>query len=289
MMSLRVSALACLVLATPGVAAVRHVPSTYPTIQAGINAAAPGDTVLVAAGTYHERLRIVGKDLALIGSGPGLSILSGAGMPIDSTSILYIDEVNNATRIKGFTFEDNLIGPYRHTTGGAIYCDYAGAPIIESNLFRNNSAEEGGAICVSAFFTGIPIIRDNIFEENSGSFGGAIEVLFGDGAIIENNLFEGNDSYGFNQGIGTGGGIRVDYCFETTFVTGNVFFDNRAGYAGGLAAEGGTVIAIGNTFAFNVGNVGSAPSTIRAYGSLGDTLIAERNIIAYGIGNAAFQ
>jgi hypothetical protein len=50
----RVIIAAGVVTARPATPATLHVPSEYSTIQAGIDAAAPGDTVLVAPGTYTD-------------------------------------------------------------------------------------------------------------------------------------------------------------------------------------------------------------------------------------------
>ena len=55
-----------LLLVTP-IAGVRQVPGEYLTIQAAVDAAQYGETVLIAPGVYHERVSINGKKITLRG------------------------------------------------------------------------------------------------------------------------------------------------------------------------------------------------------------------------------
>ncbi|MGW6461855.1 right-handed parallel beta-helix repeat-containing protein [Streptomyces sp. NPDC055078] len=60
-----------LVAAAPPSAAARHIVHPGESIQAAVDAARPGDTVLVLPGVYRESVRIRTAGLTLRGSGPG--------------------------------------------------------------------------------------------------------------------------------------------------------------------------------------------------------------------------
>ena len=65
--------------ATPVAASqeIRRVPTLeYPTIQAAIDAANPGDIIQVASGAYYEHV-VVNKSLTLVGEGSSTTIIDG--------------------------------------------------------------------------------------------------------------------------------------------------------------------------------------------------------------------
>ena len=79
-------------------AATLNVPSaSYPTIQAAVNAASPGDIIVVAPGTYNENVTI-DKALTLRSSGGrNATIINGSAAAGTQGTITIASNTNNVT------------------------------------------------------------------------------------------------------------------------------------------------------------------------------------------------
>ncbi|MER7770606.1 right-handed parallel beta-helix repeat-containing protein [Kitasatospora sp. NPDC096140] len=78
---------------------VRTVPTDYPTIQAAVDAAQPGDEIRVRPGTYREQL-FVGKDLRISGAGADTTrILAPAVLAPGEDGGTSIVEIHGGARV----------------------------------------------------------------------------------------------------------------------------------------------------------------------------------------------
>jgi len=191
-------------------AVIIHVPGQYPTIQQGIDAAGPGDIVMVAPGRYLEEISLK-ADVIVSGAGEGLSIIDGGGNTGDVVTAIG-NNINNNTKFKGFTVTGAISGG--SMPGGAgIFCNSGASPEIANNRVEVNDqgiATWNGALAfihnnvvINNNFPGIDlstnatIINNTIAGNRYGIYDGG-----GYGPTVMNNIVTGNSTYGINA-VGT--------------------------------------------------------------------------------------
>lgn len=159
--SLPISALRAIVvgvLAMIGQAALAtslNVPQELQSIQQAINAASPGDEIIVAPGVYHEHLDFLGKAITVRSeAGPAVTILDGDfdGRVVEMST----DEGRNSV-LTGFTLRH---GSSQH--GGAIYL-LGASPTIVGNIFEDSWGDGAGMVA----WGGAPLVTRNIFRNHS--------------------------------------------------------------------------------------------------------------------------
>jgi len=257
-------------------AATIRVPSNVPTIQAAIDAAASGDTVLVSPGTYVEQIDFHGKAITVASeAGPAATAINanGAGSVVtfrsgESRSSLLIGfTVTGGFNLYGGagilvsgsspTIRGNDITGNRGCTGVGIY-SYFSSPRIESNSVRDNVVSG----CSGAWGIGIYIggdssaeVIDNRITGNMGSDAtGAGVALFAAGsASVIGNVIQQNSTRA-NGGCGWGGGLAIANLAEATIVN-NLIAQNTACTGGAIywlgTGDGTGSVLVNNTIADN--------------------------------------
>ncbi|MFZ1948125.1 MAG: right-handed parallel beta-helix repeat-containing protein [bacterium] len=174
-----------------------------------MDAAAPGDTVLVRSGTYSEVVRIFAKSgLCLIGDGPVEDVVV-----CHDSVVVDVRETDPAARVEGLTvtcalafgglftqearvevvgcvFRDNVGPGGCHGVGGAINAMSHSDLLIENNT---DWEAPGGVI----IWQSRADIRGNIFRGNSSCYGGGLEMYHCETepvSYIEDNLFVANSA-----------------------------------------------------------------------------------------------
>ncbi len=113
---LRIAAVLALTMPAHAVAEPLFVPAQYPTIQAAIDAAQPGDEIHIAPGIYRELLDPENKSLTLIGAGPDQTILTGdidGDTVADGVILHYQNELADVLpfiTLDGLAFESSTAG-----------------------------------------------------------------------------------------------------------------------------------------------------------------------------------
>jgi hypothetical protein len=252
---------------------ILRVPDEFSSIQGAINQSSHGDVVLVAPGTYAERIDFKGKNITvashyLLNRNPQFihstvidaSHLAGQ----DTATVVLINKGEDTTAVlQGFTIRGGTgtiwkdeHGPFTYVEGGGILIQ-GSSPVIKNNHIVGNNVNRlpagifsagGGGIRVG---DGAPRIIGNVIEENEGLYGGGIVMNYATGGEIKNNIIANNivrlnanpgpPFYGPTFG---GGGIWVIFGGHITIENNTIVENSSNGYGPPVwAGKGGGIIA----------------------------------------------
>jgi hypothetical protein len=225
-------------------------PADFKTIQAAIDAAADGDTILLRPGTYtgdgNRDIDFKGKAITVKSEGGAATCtINCQGSTDEPHRAFYFHDREDADSVvQGFTITGGFIteGPsFWAGSGGGIHC-YASSPRIVDCIITGNIASIGGGVaCVdsNSVLIGCTITANETraareppmsFTRSLGSGGGV--AIIRSCPVLANCLIAGNRaSY-------DGGGVLCagDFAIVNCTISGNRA--SRYGYGGGICVMG---------------------------------------------------
>lgn len=207
-----------------------HVPADQPTIQAGLNAAAEGDTVLVAAGTYtgngNKNISFGGVNRVLMAAeGPAATVIDCEGSGGDQVrGFSFVGGETEDSVVEGF----GITGGWGTQYGGGVYCVNS-SPTLKRCAIDGNMADFGGGLLcenASPTLTNCTVTNNTTDEAD----GGGVYCFSSSGPTLTNCTIEGNVAGA--SGTADGGGIM---CWGSSpTLTNCSILNNSARQGGGI-------------------------------------------------------
>lgn len=231
-----------------------HIPVDFPTIQEGINAAAEGDSVIVAPGMWYEHLTVSDKSITLgswfLTTGDTSYIRQTTLNGSNTGRVIAVDNAETGTRICGFTIRNGraLAGAALWINSSIVHIDHTDIVNNTAECGSNQYTQGGGIACYTSTLT----ISDFTFTNNRALCstppvnpeGGAIYAKDSELHLIRGTLL---NNYAY-----LGGGVCLSNC--NTILQQVNFVANEAPWpGGGICAFGGGLSVMECIFRENQG------------------------------------
>jgi hypothetical protein len=222
---------------------VLNVPDDFESIQAGINAAEDGDTVLVQPGVYVENIRIIRRaitvaSLILTTSNPAYTDSTIIDGDRRASVVTISDQADENTILRGFTLRNGL-----QERGGGINCLESSPTLKNLVIVDNISNSHGGGIHCCGESS--PTMEDLVIVDNVATSNGGSGIVFcprgGNQPSTLTRVTICNNTNG--RGGGYGGGIW-DQAGVLEIINCTIY-NNSAAEGGGIhfeSREGSSVL-----------------------------------------------
>lgn len=257
----------------------------YSTIQSAIDAASPGDTVLVAPGTYTENIDFKGKAITVTSSGgPAVTTIDGGSKGGVATVVFKTGETN-ASILSNFTIRGGGNSIFVNTSDGGIFVSNASATIqnniVTANYCHNIDVEFGTATILNNEISGVLQDTNGTQGESYCTFSSAIHlqgtpnsvIPYGPsvlGSVVIGNTIENNL---------TGSAINI-WAAQNVLISNNIIRNNQSSDPGSafISANSGGTILFQNLIYKNTSTCGGAIGFMNS-GYSAYSLVAANNTI----------
>jgi parallel beta-helix repeat protein len=263
------------------------------TIQAGIDSASAGDTVMVHPGTYVENIDFLGKTIVVTSEyGPDSTVIDGnqAGSVVTFSSGETVNSV-----LEGFTITNGsgtYFDSYWEYGGGGIFCS-GSAPTIQYNVITGNAANNGGGI--GAVYVSPVVITHNVIFENSANVtpgriggGGAMAIAYSSDAEVSHN-----DMYDNYSGM-AGGAIAFGFDCDPKVMNNTISNNVANDYGGGIQIYSNTAGTFENNTIMGNSSLGSRGAggiscRLGSHSVIANNVITDNSCVTYGGGIRCFD